>query len=447
MTASAQQLFETSVDQVRRGQLRAALGTLLQTLAADPVHAGALEAAGRLCRLLGAAGDGALFEAVAANPADGQALFELGYRLVDQGRPDVAAPLLQRALAADPADTAIRRELAFARLQSGQFAASLAALVPLEDNPDLSETERLDVLLTLAEAALYAGDREACRQRLEQAEELVPEDDQRERLDALNGQLGRSARWKELTGLGLREWHYIQHAGVILKVAGGYFEDGTWLGRYDVLDLRLDMLAFLSKRLTDLLETLELETRAVVPASPLAAPLAWALAATLGADFVEDLAAVGDRPALLVAASAAELAPLAPQLASHNADLRVFAVALDWEHDAPVCPEVVGVMARRVLLPWEARFAIEAATSRTREIAADERPAPAIGAELLAAIEALPDDGGAARAEFEDFHRPLAGMLVLGNERVHPARRRFTALSPCGPAPVLWWTAHAREPS
>src|SRR5262245_4466776 len=188
MTASAQQLFETSVDQVRRGQLRAALGTLLQSLAADPVHAGALEAAGRICRLLGAADDAALFEAVAARPADAQALYGLGYRLVDQGRSDVAAPLLQRALAAQPADASIRRELAFARLQSGQFAASLAALVPLEDNPDLSETERLDVLLTLAEAAFYAGDREACRERLEQAELLVPEDDQRERLDALHGQ-------------------------------------------------------------------------------------------------------------------------------------------------------------------------------------------------------------------------------------------------------------------
>ena len=447
MTASAQQLFEASVDQVRRGQLRAALGTLLQSLTADPVHAGALEAASRICRLLGASDDAALFEAVAARPADAQALYALGYRMVDQGRPDVAAPLLQRALAAQPADVTIRRELAYARLQSGQFAASLAALVPLEDNPDLSETERLDVLLTLAEAALYAGDREACRQRLEHAEELVPEDDQRERLDALHGQLGRSARWKELSGLGLREWHFIQHAGVILKVAGGYFEDGTWLGRYDVLDLRLDMLAFLAQRLCDLLGTLELPTEVVVPASPLAAPLAWALAQRLGAELVEDLDGVDDRPALLVAASAAELAPLAPRLVPHTGDLRVFAVALDWERDAPVCPEVAGVLARRVLLPWEARYAIDTGSSRTRELPADERPPQELGAELLAAIEELPDDGGAARAEFEDFHRPLASALVLGNERVHPARRRFTALSPCGPAPVLWWTAHARDES
>lgn len=445
MPASAQQLFEASVDQVRRGQVRAALGTLLQTLAADPTHLGALEAAGRICRMLGATDDAQYFEAVAAHPTDSQALYDLAYRLVDQSRPEVAAPLLQRALAANPADAGIRRELAFARLQSGNFSGSLAALVPLEDNPDLSETERLDVLLTLAEAALYAGDRQAARMRLDHAEELVPEDDQRERLDALFAQAGRSARWPSLKDLGLREWHYIQHAGVILKVAGGYFEDNTWQGRYDVLDLRLDMLGFLVKRLTDLLETLQIEAEVVVAASPLSAPLAWAAARLLDAEVVDELKDAEDRPALLVAASAAELTPLAGRLARHSGELSVFAVALDWERDAPVCPEVVGVMARRALLPWEARFAIDAQTSKTRPIAADERAPELIGAELLAAIEALPDDGGAARQEFEDIYRPLAGQLVLGNERVHPARRRFTALSPCGPAPVIWWTAHARD--
>ncbi|HZL99067.1 MAG TPA: tetratricopeptide repeat protein, partial [Planctomycetota bacterium] len=302
MPASAQQLFETSVDQVRRGQLRAALGTLLATLAVDPVHAGALEAAGRICRLLGAADDAQLFEELAARPKDAQALYGLAYRLVDQGRPDVAVPLLQRALAAEPSSTSIRRELAFARLQAGRFAAACAALVPLEDNPDLSETERLDVLLTLAEAAFYAGDRAACRSRLEQAEDLLPDDDQRQRLDALHAQLGRSAAWPELAGLGLREWHYIQHAGVILKVAGGYFEDGSWKGRYDVLDLRLDMLAFLARRLADLLATLRIEIGAVAPASDLAAPLAWALAARLGAELVEELDSARGRPTLLVAA-------------------------------------------------------------------------------------------------------------------------------------------------
>ena len=31
-------------------------------------------------------------------------------------------------------------------------------------------------------------------------------------------------RWPSLETLGLREWHFIQHGGVILKTAGGWFE-------------------------------------------------------------------------------------------------------------------------------------------------------------------------------------------------------------------------------
>ena len=207
------------------------------------------------------------------------------------------------------------------------------------------------------------------------------------------------------------------------------------------------MLAFLCRRLADLLETLQIGTEVVVSASPASAPLAWALAQVLGAECVDELKDAQDRPALLVAASAAELTPLAGLLARHGGEVAVFAVALDWERDAAVCPEVVGVLARRALLPWEGRYAIDAQTNRSRPMPADERPPEQIGAELVAAVGALPDDGGAARREFEDLYRPLASQLVLGNERVHPARRRFTALSPCGPAPVIWWTAHARDES
>jgi hypothetical protein len=39
---------------------------------------------------------------------------------------------------------------------------------------------------------------------------------------------------------------------------------------------------------------------------------------------------------------------------------------------------------------------------------------------------------------------PLARDLVLGNDDAHPARRRFTCLSPCGPSPALLW-ANGRE--
>ncbi len=444
MPASAKQLFETSVDQLRRGQIRTALSTLLATLEKDPGHVGALEAAGRICRLLGSAEYAQLFEELAARPDDGEALFALGYRLVEEGRPEVAVALLQRGLAGRPDDPQVRQELAYARLQAADFTGCLATLAPLQESPDLAETERLDVLLLAAEAAFCATRRDLAQSLLGEADELPPDDGQRERLDALHAMVGRSLRWPSLAGLGLREWHFVQHAGVILKTAGGFFEDGSRKGRYDVLDLRPDMVAFLLQRLADLLSRLGLEARLVAATSPTAAPLAHALAGRLGADVAEDPTERGGRTTLLVAANALEFGPLSAGLATHRPELRLFAVNLDWEHEAPVCPEIAGVLARRVLLPWETRYSLDPATGRMRPLPADERPAAAIGAELLAAMDALPDDGG-AREDFERIYMPLASALVLGHDDLHPARRRFTPLSPCRDAPAAG-NADAPEP-
>jgi hypothetical protein len=211
-----------------------------------------------------------------------------------------------------------------------------------------------------------------------------------------------------------------------------------------VLDLRLDMVAFLLQRLVHLLQRLGLEPDLVMGTSPTAAPLAHALALRLGVPCAEDASGRHGRAALLVAANAAEFGPLAAGLARHRPELRLFSLNVDWEHDAPVCPELAGVLARRVLLPWETRYAIRAPTAEMRQVPADARPAQEIGAELLAAMDALPDDGGTAREEFEGLYMPLARDLVLGNDDAHPARRRFTCLSPCGPSPALLW-ANGRE--
>jgi tetratricopeptide (TPR) repeat protein len=436
MPPNAQQLYDRSVDEVRHGRVRQALATLLETLAADPTHRPAYEAAGKICRILGSTEDAELFEALSKRPADPEGLFRLGYRLADQGRPDVAVRLLERSLAGLPADTGVRRELAFARLQSRDFEGCLRALIPLEDDPDLSETERLEVLLTQAEAALLAGRREVSRDFLERAEDLVPEDEQRDRLDALHAQLGRASLVPDLRGAGLREWHFIQHAGVILKTAGGWFEDDSRGGRFDVLALRGDMVAFLLQRLAQLFERFGLKHDSVAPASELAAPLAHALALRLGAELLPDLSDRAGRTTLLVAASAGELLPHVAQLARNRNDLRVYALNLDWEHDAPVCPDVAGVLARRVLLPWESRFALDESKRQMKEVAPEARDPADVGRELRELMDNLPwDDGGAAREEFENLYAPWRGQLVLANETMHPARRRFTALSPFWPPP------------
>lgn len=424
-------LFESAVDQVRRGELRPALGTLLAVLGRDPVHAGALESAGRLARMLGSEEDARLFEAVAQAPDDVDGLYALAYRLIDQGRADVAIALLERCRAALPASLPIRRELAYARLQSQDFVGCLRDLTPLRDDPDLAEPERLDVLLMQAEAALYAGRPAVTEALLDEAEDVVPSDEQRQQLDALHGLLGRSRLVGELARADLRDWHFVQHAGVILKTAGGYFEDASRQGRFGVLALRPDMVAFLLQRMADLFSTLGLRHETVVPASETAEPMAHALAARLHARVVTELSARGDGGTLLLAANAAELSPFVRGIVRHADQLRVASINLDWQRDAPVCPEVAGVLAQRVLLPWEERYALDPASRQMRVIAADPRDARRIGADLFELMDVIPVEPG-AREAFEARYLPWRAALVLGNEDVHPMRRRFTALSPLG---------------
>lgn len=434
MTARAKELFETSVDQVRRGQVRAALATLLDALAIEPLASEPLEAAANLCRVLGSAADAERFEALASPEVTPEQIFDMGWHLVEQGRADVAAAYLRAALERtdDPGGAAaIRRELAYALLQQRDFGGCLTTLSPLLAQTDLAETELLDVDLMAAEAALYAGRADLSRASLESAEQRVPDDIQRERLDALHALLGRASRWeRQLKTMGLREWHHVQHAGVLLKTAGGWFEDGSLGGRFELLELRTDMVAFLLQRLAHLLQSLDLVPEFIVPASELAAPLAHALGQTLDVPVGDDLAARGDRRALLIAASAGELAPFAGGLANHRSDLQVASLALDWGLDAPVCPDIAGVLARRAFLPWEARWTADPEGGKGHSDGGDERAADAIGGDLVAAMTALPDDEGKAREEFESFYRPLFDELLLGHPESHPMRRRFTHLSP-----------------
>lgn len=434
MTADAKQLFESSVDQVRQGQVRQALATLLKALAVDPLHHDSLEAAARICRVLGSNEDGDLFEAVLAAPDDAEALFALGHQLVGQDQAQAGAGLLLAALKRlpeGPEAAVVRRELAYARYLQRDFGGCLQTLAPLDDEPSLSETERLDVLLLKVEAALYAGRLPVARALLDEADGMLPDDRQRHQLDALAHLLGRAGRWSGgLSRLGLREWHHIQHGGVLLKTAGGYFEDGSLGGRFEVLELRADMIAFLLQRLVDLFEAHDLRPEAVLPASELAAPLAHALGRVWEVPVLADLAEQDGRTTLVVASGAGELQPLAGRLALHRADLLVAALSLDWSRDELICPEVVGVLARRVFLPWETRYSADPGGGPMKALPGDQRPAAQLGAELATAMTQLPDDGGEAKAEFLGAYAPLADELVLGHPEQHPLRRGFSRVSP-----------------
>jgi tetratricopeptide (TPR) repeat protein len=79
----------------------------------------------------------ALQKAAAGHPDQAEANRKLGQFYTAHNQPARAIPLLQRALAIDPADYAASKELAVAWLQSGEFEKARKLLTPLaEQHPD-----------------------------------------------------------------------------------------------------------------------------------------------------------------------------------------------------------------------------------------------------------------------------------------------------------------------
>ncbi|MCZ0962627.1 FecR domain-containing protein [Paracoccus benzoatiresistens] len=116
--------------------------------------------------------EAAFRRAIALQPMDPVAYANLAFLYLDQDRPDRAKPLIDRALALDPAfDVAL-----FARgrwhLQRGDIAAAQEDLLAGSTaNPAYSQG-----LLLLAAAHIAAGEREPAEQALENAERLDPND-------------------------------------------------------------------------------------------------------------------------------------------------------------------------------------------------------------------------------------------------------------------------------
>ena len=92
------------------------------------------------------------------------------------------------------------------------------------------------------------------------------------------------------------------------------------------------------------------------------------------------------------------------------------------------------MLAQRAFLPWETRYSVDPSTGQTKEAPGDARDPFELGEALVAAMDALPADGGEAREEFLGHYAALRGEIVLGNDEDFPHRRRFTHVSPA-------WTA------
>lgn len=302
---------------------------LVEALRADPEDERLFHLAAKVLRSAGEPATAELFDRAADAPHDPQRLFELGSELLTREQAEVAAVLLERALAFFPFDAVVRSELALAQARAGRPEAVIAtlALHPcLGDDPG--------ALFEFGWASLLAGD-----------------------LDAAEGALGElhgapSLRRKLQHALArarhgpmedARDYFFVEHAGVLLDSAGRLG------GRHRALEVDAARLAGWLADFGWLLEAMVQRPRHVVAVDDAAWPLADAVARACGGAVLPRTKSPPSR-AIVPVFEAADVEAHDDALPD---DALIVALTADPTRSVSRAPALVGAFAREVTLGAE----------------------------------------------------------------------------------------------
>jgi hypothetical protein len=361
-------------------------------------------------------------ERAAADLHDPDALYELGYALIDAGLPPIAATVLGRCLEIVPGSLDVVTELSAALERCLAYADAQALLAA---HPALIAQSFLCRYLYAYNAAM-AGDLAVSRGQLH---DLTPTDDAQILLrDRIAGFVDRAHRVAGVCALDrrdLRGWHYVLTGGVLAHQSP-YGFDVPMHGRYAWLQ---DSLPRVRTGIDRLIATLAVWG---VPVPCVYAPpgrdhaiLAAAIAQVLGVE-VAPWPAVGvPAPGLVALYDLGQLdAKDAERLSARRPGQIVYAHACPWTRDAPIAPELATLLYQTVIPPWGAQVVVDAATHQPRDLAEDDRPVEVIAAELAGAPPLADDDLAA-----DDL--PTWSALIAAAGSPAPGRReRLWAGSP-----------------
>lgn len=353
---------------------------------------------------------------------DPDALYELGYALVEAGLPAIAAVVLTRCLEVVPGSEQVLTELVSALERSLAYRDAQRLL---EAHPHLVDTSFLCRYLVAYNAAM-AGDLVTTRRH---AELLAPADEGETFLASrITGLLDRADR---ITGLcrlddgDLRGWHYVLTGGLLTHLSP-YGFDEPMRGRYAWLQDSPGRVRTGLGRLASILAAWG-ERPDCIYAPPGRDHEVLAHAASLVLDLpVMPWPAVGvPAPGLVVLYDLGTVDGRdLERLVQRRPGQILYAHASPWTEDGPVAPDVTTLLHQSLTAPWGERLVVDAEQGTTGRAAADERPAEEVGAEIAAS------DGLGADEIAVDAEETLAALA----ERVGPPpqgrRERLWAGSP-----------------
>lgn len=375
----------------REGQRDAALRELRLALE-YPVDPGPIvpwaEALAEVARAFRAEPLAVAADAVAVDPDDAGALFEVGWHLFDGGLYGQAATFLARALELAPGEPKVLLELAAALENAGMNAAARDVLAAHAD----ARAASFDARYRHAFNAVLAGDVAGARAALPSLAPASPEE--RALAGRIADMLARADAVAETTALDgedLRGWHYVLTGGLLLHrsphgaehMRGRYaWVQDAWARCFeDILRLRR-LLGFLRLEPKQLLVLPDRDSAIFAEAAARALRLpvaAWA---------------PGTKEKGLVVAydlSAAELG-IRQALLQRRPGQILWSHTLSWTANVGLTPEFVGQLHQVVTAPWAARLVRNPDTGATEKRPPLGGSVEELAARILAAeVEDLPE--------------------------------------------------------
>jgi hypothetical protein len=331
-----------------------------------------------------------------------QSLYDLGYQLIDEHLPDIAACVLSRAAKLAPGEEAIVTELCSALEHDGRNDEACRVLRAEEALCATSFTCRY----LLAFNSVLSGDLDAATQLVHSLQAHTDEGEafMAGRIDEMLQRAKLARRGGDLGPEDLRGWHFVATGAVLLHLSPYGFDEGM-RGRYAFTQDSPARCRLGLERLRTVLEAWEAEG-AGAPSRLLGLPdrdsqiLGRAASELLGLPLIDYKA---DLPGLIIAYDLSTLDPQTPpEIIGHRRGQVLFAHASCWTDPAPCAADLTTYLYQTQQTPWGER--LRAGDGAMQLAPPDDAPPLMIAARIVAAElsaeEELPHDGLTGLVDF-----------------------------------------------
>jgi hypothetical protein len=352
----------------------------------------------------------------ADSPDDVQALYDLGYELVENELGWPAVCVLTRALTRAPDEPGLLSELVCALESDSRHAEAVTHLRASQHL--LRNSFLLRYLLVFNE--IMRGDLDAARRATAELGDPDVEGGETMKRNVEN-MLARSelvASLGKLDDKDLRGWHFVITGGLLLHVSPFGFDEGMH-GRYAFTQDSLSRCKAGLQLLRDVLQRWDVAPQRVLALPDRDSSILAAAAGTLLGLPVEPYAS--DRAGLVVAYDFGRLDESTPdELAEHQPGQILYAHATCWTEPPPCAPDLTLYLYQANVAPWDEHLAV--GPEGAIEVPADEGPPEAIAARIVAAeVNDDPEDREENQVSellrWADAIRPMASAFATEGER------------------------------